>query len=108
MNRLAGNLAGDFQIRGVRADFDFIRPRDLAVIADVDSFEKRLVPQRREHAAPDRIGQIHNAAHAVRVIHADFATGQSDNVYRTNHAAKVPLRKCGVKVGLLQPELKTP
>ncbi len=98
MNRLAGKFSGDFQIRGVRADFDFVRPRNLAVVADVDFFEKRLVPQRRENAVPDRIGQIHHARHAVRVVHADFVTGQSYNVHRPYHGVKVPLRKCGVKV----------
>ena len=98
MNRLTGKFAGDFQIRGVRADFNFVRPRNLAVVADVDFFKKRLVPQRRENAMPDRIGQIHNSSHAVRVVHADSVTWQNRNVHRPNHAAKVPLRNCGVKV----------
>jgi len=98
MNGLAGIFPGDFKIRGVRADFDFVRPRNLAELADVDFFEKRLVLQRREDAPPDRIGQIHNAAHAVRVVNADFVTGQGGDFYRPNHSFKMLLRKCGVKV----------
>jgi len=61
MDGFAGNFSGDFEIRGVRADFDFVRPRNLAVVADMDLLEKRFVLQRRENAAPDRIGQINNA-----------------------------------------------
>jgi hypothetical protein len=98
MDSLAGNFSGDFEICGVRADFNFVCPRNLPELANVNFIEKRFVLQRRENTTPDRIGQVHHTRHAIRVVHADFVTGQRGCFYRSNHDAKVPLRKCGVKV----------
>ena len=39
----------------------------------------------------NRNGQINNARHTIRVVNADFVTGQSRNFYRPNHSVKVPL-----------------
>jgi hypothetical protein len=44
MSQFGSFFVRDFQISRVRTNLDFIRPHDLAKLADVNRFEKFLVP----------------------------------------------------------------